>query len=448
MRFKKQLILVLGLVFLILSACSSDSGTSSEEDSDSGSDDSSTTEDSSSDNASSEEEVELTFTTWGNDQHIEMYEELLTEFYEENPHISVTVQSIPHGDYQQKLSVLAAGNELPDVGWVAERMVPQFVNNNIMTDISSFQDDPDFDFDDYIPSTLELWQHDGELLGLPFSTPPMIMYYNETMFEEAGLETPKELALKDEWTWEQFEESAKALSSGDGTDRTYGARLFNEWTNFSTMPSHTLSFGGEMFSDDMSEFTWNSPEGVDTFAMLDRMIFEDESHVPPGESLNFESGQVAMFPFMYSYIANVRGITDFEWDIAPLPKGPEGRYPLLGQAGTVVFEGSDHPEEAEKLLKFLGSQTGIQAQSAFFVPPRKSVLESDEFIEIPNNPSRESIELAVIDQMNNGYIYPLHEDWTKIESEIISGFDQLFSEMAPPEEILQEMEEKITPLLQ
>ncbi|WP_284141047.1 sugar ABC transporter substrate-binding protein [Virgibacillus sp. LDC-1] len=423
---KKYFIVLLGMALMILGAC--DKGSES--------------------SGAGNEKVELTFTTWGGDQHIEMYEELLKEFYDENPNIKVDVESIPHGDYQQKLSVLAAGNELPDVGWVAERMVPQFVKNDILTDITDIVEDKDFEFDDFIPSTLDLWKHDGKLLGLPFSTPPMILYYNKTMFEEAGLETPNELAKKDEWTWEQFEKSSKALSGGKGSERTYGARLFNEWTNFATMPSHTLSYGGKLFSDDMTKFEWNSTEGIETLKMLDRMMFKDKSHVPPGENINFESGNVGMFTFMYSYIANVRDITDFDWDIAPLPKGPKGRVPLLGQAGIAAFEGSDHPEEAKKLLLFLESKTGIQAQSSFFVPPRKSVLESDEFINIPNNPSRESIELALIDEMDNGFTYPLHEDWTKIESEIINGFDKLFSQIEKPEGILKEMEEKIDPILE
>lgn len=394
------------------------------------------------------EKVELTFTTWGSEGHIEMYEDLLKEFYEENPNIKVKIESIPHGDYQQKLSVLAAGDELPDVGWVAERMVPQFLENQILREISEVTEDEEFDFDDYIPSTLELWKHNDGIYGLPFSTPPMIMYYNKTMFKEADLKTPKELVLEGKWTWEQFEKTANELSSGNGVDRKYGARLFNEWTNFATMPSHTFSYGGEMFSKDMTDFKWNSPEGVETLNLLNRMIFEDKSHVPPGENINFESGNVGMFTFMYSYIANVRGISDFEWDIAPLPKGPAGRVPLLGQAGLAAFEGSEHPEQALKLLQFLGSKTGIQAQSQFFVPPRKSVLESDEFVNVPNNPPRESIELAVINEMGNGFTYPLHKEWTKIESEIVGGFDKLFAQMASPEEILSEMEEKIDLILQ
>ena len=396
---------------------------------------------------SNKDEVELKFSIWGNEQHAEMYEELLTGFYEENPNVKVKIDLIPFPDYQQKMSVLAAGNELPDVGWVSEAMVSQFINNDILNDISEFQEDEEFDMEDFIPSTLELWKHDGKLLGLPFSTPPMILYYNKTMFDDAGLETPKELAMKGEWTWEQFEESAKALSKGEGNNRTYGARLFREWTNFATLPSHTISYGGSMFSEDMKEFTWNSPEGIKTFELINRMMFEDKSHVPPGESIEYESGKVGMYSAMYSYMTNARQIKDFEWDIAPLPKGPNGRAPLLGQAGIVTFKGSEHPEEAKALLKYLESKKGIQAQSAFFVPARKSVLESDEFVDVPNNPPRDSIELAMIDQMNEGYTYPLHEDWTKIESEIIKGIDKLFAKMESPNVILDQMEEDITPLL-
>lgn len=427
----KRLLIGLSLCFLMVLgvACSSDNKETSTAPSSNGEKDT----------------VELTFSTWGNDNHIAMYEEALEEFYEEYPHIKVRIDTSPHADYQQRMSVLAAGNELPDVGWVAERMVPQFVSNGILMDITKIKNESEFDFEDYFTSTLELWEHDGKLLGLPFSTPPMIMYFNQDLFDEAGIQNPNVLYDQGEWTWETFEETAEAISAlGNGT---YGTNLWIDWTNWSTLPSHTYSYGGELFSNDMTEFLWNSPEGISTFEMMDRMMFETKSHVPPGEEIPFESGQVGMFTFMYSYIANVRGIEDFKWDIAPLPEGPNGSRPLLGQAGYAVFEGTEHPEEAYELLKFLGSKTGIQASSAFFVPPRQSVLESDEFVNVPNNPPRESIERALINQMDNGYIYPLHENWTQIESVINQGFDKLFSQMESPADILAQMEEEITTIL-
>src|SRR5690625_1165143 len=41
------------------------------------------------------------------------------------------------------------------------------------------------------------------------------MFYNKTMFEQAGLEDPYELVQKGEWTWEAMLAAAKALTSGD-----------------------------------------------------------------------------------------------------------------------------------------------------------------------------------------------------------------------------------------
>src|SRR5690625_270863 len=41
------------------------------------------------------------------------------------------------------------------------------------------------------------------------------MFYNKTMFEQAGLEDPYELVQKGEWTWEAMLDAAKALTTGD-----------------------------------------------------------------------------------------------------------------------------------------------------------------------------------------------------------------------------------------
>ena len=106
------------------------------------------------------------------------------------------------------MSVLAAGQER-DIAWVSERMVPQFMANDILADVTDIVQDEAFDIDDIIPSTLELFRQDDKLYGLPFSTPPSVVFYNEDLFKQAGLSTPNELAEKGEWTWEKFEEAAK-----------------------------------------------------------------------------------------------------------------------------------------------------------------------------------------------------------------------------------------------
>ncbi|MCP1308683.1 ABC transporter substrate-binding protein [Paenibacillus tyrfis] len=391
--------------------------------------------------------VELKFVTWGNQAHLEVYQKLVDKFRETHPNITVKIDSIPFAEYQQKMSVLAAGRELPDLAWVAERMVPQFMQNGILEDVSDITKDSAFNSGDFIPSTLQLFQKDGKLYGLPFSTPPSVMFYNKDMFDKAGLSSPNELAKQGKWTWEEFAKSAKTLSSGSGANKTYGANFFRDWKTWIMLASYSLSYGSGPFSDDMSKFTWSDQYGVQALKMLQTMMFTDQSHPKAGEQVSFESGKIGMFFDNYSYVSKARTIKDFKWSIAPMPSGSKGSVPMMGQAGYAVFKETKHPKEAKELLKFFASQEGIQATATFFVPPRKSVLDSDAFLKQPGNPDPDIIKQAVIDEMPKAKVQPGHIQWQKIDTEILAGFDQLFGQVAEPEKILKSVEEKVNPLL-
>ncbi|QMV43627.1 ABC transporter substrate-binding protein [Cohnella cholangitidis] len=392
-------------------------------------------------------DVELKFMMWGNQAHMDVYNKLIEGFEKENPGIQVTMESVPFTDYQQKISVLAAGKSLPDIAWVSERMVPQFKSNGILADVSEFKNDAAFKLDDYIPSTLDLFRDGDQLLGLPFSTPPMVMFYNKTLFDKANLTDPNTLAKEGKWTWAEFEKSAKALTNKDAQSRVYGVNFFRDWKTWVALSSYSWSNGSGPFNKDITEFTWNDQYGVETFEMLERMMFTDESHPKAGEQVSFDAGNVGMFFDVYSYVSKAREIKDFEWSIAPTPSGSQGSVPMLGQAGYTLFKDSKHPEEAKKLLKYFASEAGIQATSTFFVPPRTSVLNSDEFINQPNNPSKEHIVQAVIDEMPKARIIPGHVNWQNIDNSILQGFDRLFGKVAPANENLKKISEEVNALM-
>lgn len=391
--------------------------------------------------------VTLKFLTWGNQAHLDMYNKLLETYKKTHPNVTVTMESIPFADYQQKVSVLAAGRELPDLAWVSERMVPQFMANDILADVSDVKTDASFNMDDFIPSTLSLFTKDDKLYGLPFSTPPSVMFYNQDLFDKAGLPSPNELAKQGKWTWEEFTKSAKAITSGTGANKVYGANFFRDWKTWIILSSYAWSNGSGPFDKEMTKFTWNDKYGVDTLKMVQNMMFVDQSHPKAGEQINFESGKIGMFFDGYSYVSKARTIKDFKWSIAPMPSGSKGSVPMMGQAGYVVFKESKNQKEVKELLKFFASQEGIQSSSTFFVPPRKSVLNSDSFLKQPNGPDPAVIKQAVIDEMAKAIVQPGHVQWQKIDNEILAGFDQLFGQTAQPEQIIKTMDEKITPLL-
>lgn len=77
--------------------------------------------------------------------------------------------------------------------------------------------DPDFQRDDYLPSTFAPLRRDGALLGLPLSLRPLVIGYNKQVFDAVGQEYPRA-----DWTFEDFERAVTRVSQGEGNARTYG----------------------------------------------------------------------------------------------------------------------------------------------------------------------------------------------------------------------------------
>lgn len=176
-------------------------------------------------------------------------------------------------------------------------------------------------------------------------------------------------------------------------------------------------------------------------------MYEDESHPKAGEQISFDAGNLGMFFDNYSYVSKARDITGFEWSIAPMPSGSAGSVPMLGQAGYTLFKDSKHPEEAKKLLKLFASQSGIEATSTYFVPPRTSVLNSDAFLNQPNNPPAEHIVQAVIDEMPKARIIPGHIRWQDIDNAVLQGFDRLFGRSASAKDNMKQMQTDVEAIL-
>jgi len=77
--------------------------------------------------------------------------------------------------------------------------------------------DPGFSLDDFYPQFLEGFRREGDLWGLPLEGDLQVLYYNEDLFDEAGVEYPQP-----GWTLEDFLEKAVALTSGEAESKVYG----------------------------------------------------------------------------------------------------------------------------------------------------------------------------------------------------------------------------------
>ncbi|MHA6480855.1 ABC transporter substrate-binding protein [Paenibacillus sp. strain BS8-2] len=445
MRKSSMMLLAMVLVLTLLAGCAGGSnGTNNTTNGEQGS--TNTSKNGATETEKPKKQVKLQFSIWGNDAHKAMYEELVKAFQVEHPNVEVEIVTIPFADYQQKLSIMLASKTAPDVGWLAERMIPQFLESGQLVDIAaSVKDDADYNFADVFPSTLELFSKEDKLYGIPFSTPPVLIYYNKTLFQEKGLKTPSELYAEGNWNYDEFLKAAKTIA--DPGKGVYGVKLVREWKNWSdALLPLFWSHGADVFNADGTEFTLNSPEGVKALQVYNDMLFKDSVHPKPGDEITFDTGKIGMYTDRYSYVSKARAVTDFEWDIAPMPEGMNGRGTSLGYAGYSVFE-TEHPEEATAFLKFVTNAQSMGVTSQYFVPSRKSVLESDVFLKAAPQPSAESIQVAVLEQMEGARIAPGHKNWQQIDVKVQTLLDYLYTQSESVEDVLARMESEVSPLL-
>lgn len=120
---------------------------------------------------------------------VEPVNELIkASFNEKHPDVTVTFNMVS-GDLAEKYYTAAAAGTLSDVFFSADLFVVPFANNNVTLDLTPYTEgDPDVDIDDVFPNMLGLGVFDGKIQMLPSALDVVTLYYNKSLFEEAGAE--------------------------------------------------------------------------------------------------------------------------------------------------------------------------------------------------------------------------------------------------------------------
>jgi ABC-type glycerol-3-phosphate transport system substrate-binding protein len=158
------------------------------------------------------------------------------------------------------------------------------------------------------------------------NTDGIAMAYNKTMLDELGLEDPQELYKNGQWTWEKFEELAKACTKdndGDGTTDVYGYGSI--WTY--TLPQFALSNGGTIASTTTEGLS--SPQVVEALDFINKLYTVDKVARPWNpddwnDNLNAWSDGKVAFWGTQAWVQGSFPDTTYEIHIVPYPQGPSG----------------------------------------------------------------------------------------------------------------------------
>jgi multiple sugar transport system substrate-binding protein len=390
--------------------------------------------------------AELRFTIWtGNEAHLAMLNGFAESFKAKHPDVTVKFETIPPGDYTQKLTFQLAGGNPPDAGWMMEDAASTFANAGVIEDLAQTLNAAEgYDFADFSEPALGLWTSQGKVYGVPFSTSPFVIFYNKDMFDKAGIEDPLTLAAKGEWDMETFQEVARRLTEANGK---FGFE-FKDGQGYDTRIMHALmppirAYGGDVWSN--QECGFDKPEAVAAVQQLHDMVFKDKSIVPPGETGDYFSGNAAMTINQISR-ASLMENAGFPWGIAPLPTGPAGESPVIGQAAIVVFTAGKQKDLAAEFVAHMTNEENVATMAQFFPPARNSVLGSDAFV--TSNMLIPAEQMAIVaDAIAKGKVLPSHEKSPQILAAMKPRVDALWRADANVEESLKAVCAAIQPLL-
>lgn len=220
-------------------------------------------------------DVTITWWTGQNDEAQVILEGLAAEFEDLHPNVTVDVSpgASSTEDLLQKLSAGFAGNSYPNVSYAFGSWASELESSQRTLDITDQVSDPDVKWEEFSEAARATVQPTGEkIIGFPALVDNISLFYNKTVFDEAGVDYPT-----DAWTWDDFRAAAKALTNP--ANETYGYAYSvsgSEETTWQFWP-HLWQNGGEILSRDGNTAVFDSAEGAAALEFLRGMAVDDKS---------------------------------------------------------------------------------------------------------------------------------------------------------------------------
>jgi multiple sugar transport system substrate-binding protein/sn-glycerol 3-phosphate transport system substrate-binding protein len=328
--------------------------------------------------------VEVTY--WHNrpQQDQDLLQSMLDDFNKSNPYgitAHAEIAGAAYPDVYNKVNAAIQANQPPELSVAYQNQAAFYRAQGAVIDLNPFIKSSKYglsqdDLKDYFQAFLdsdENPQFSGERLGFPTQRSMDVMYYNSDWLKQVGYTA----APKD---WKSWEDAACKASDGQSK---YGWAVQHDASTFAAL---VFGHGGQILSDDGQSYVFNSPAGVESLAMMERMFknkcaVEVPTSERNGEQNRFGAGN-AMFTFGSSsglpfYQQAVASGANFQWSIEMPPVSGAPAINLYGASISVYKTTPEKELAAWLVLKYLGekAQTTKWATATGYLPVRQSAKQ-------------------------------------------------------------------------
>ena len=280
---------------------------------------------------------------------------------------------IAHADTISTLMTWTAAGTAPDASMLSANYQNSLAAQGLLVDLDAHIRDkrPEFNKNRFFPKLMDVYKYNGIQYAFPSDYDLGLVWYNKDMFTKAGVPFPDA-----NWTWEDYRRTAAALTSGTGPSKIFGS---------DGLPIQIALWqaGADYLSIDGTTCTINTPEAKRAYEFILGMI-RDGYQLLPDESSVFADGRSAMHlgdgPWYAHYVLEE---VDFNWDVAPHPKGAFKSTTGSGSS-FAVLKSSKYVDEAFDFLDWFlnDEQQFIRAKQFAWFPPASTVLQYPGFYDV------------------------------------------------------------------
>ncbi|MFI6491376.1 ABC transporter substrate-binding protein [Streptomyces sp. NPDC050564] len=358
------------------------------------------------------------------------WDKLAKEYEDDHPGVKVEVSVYSWTDVDRKVKEMVAAGDAPDlaqIGAYADYAAKGELYK--VDDLLSIPVQANF-----VPQLTDAGQMDRTQYGMPFASSTRLLFYNKTLFSQAGITPPQ--------TWSELAADARALKS-EGVKFPYALPLGPEEAQAETM--QWLLSGGGGYTDDVGTYSIDSPQNIKTFTWLkDELVGKGLTGPVAPAKLNradafsaFTRGEVGMLvghPTLMQTAAK-KGV---KFGMVPMP-GIDGRAKAtMGVADWMMaFKKNNHGKQIGDFLNFVYDDKNVLAFSHEYnlLPVTASASEAMAA-------DRNDQDLGpFLDQLPSSVLYPVGKtSWAGISADVKQQIAQAVSSSGSPTGVLSRLQ--------
>lgn len=295
--------------------------------------------------------------------------EKINEWNEANPEIQVSREAIDRSDsyaYENKITTATTSNDLPDILYVDGPNISYYAANGLILSVDDYFTQEDKQ--DFMPCTIQQCTYDGKLYAMSATESSVALFYNKDYLDAAGIEYPSDTDINGAWTWSEFLENARKLT----TDEYVGTNIIMDKGEgiIYALGQFWTENNAQFMNDEGSsaEGYVNSEASVQTAEYLNEFIANGYANLDPVKD-EFLNGYAATMLGGSWNIADLEA-SDLNWGVSYFPVSDQGKAASpTGDWSAAITKNCENIEEAGAFLKWLMSTENVATYASAIAKP-------------------------------------------------------------------------------